>query len=94
MDESERNFTELINSIERSRSKVTQLIRQQEKAAVSRAEGLLERLKQEIEDLKRRNDELDQLSHTDNHIHFLQVTAPGNQGLAAHVSFLVELLVV
>ncbi|XP_067308643.1 E3 ubiquitin-protein ligase TRIM47-like isoform X2 [Pseudorasbora parva] len=70
--DSERIFTELIRSIERSRSEVTQLIRDQEKAAVSRAEGLLKRLEQEIDDLKKRDAELEQLSHTDNHIHFLQ----------------------
>ncbi|KAL0165851.1 hypothetical protein M9458_037695, partial [Cirrhinus mrigala] len=64
----ERIFTELIHSIERSRSEVTQRIRDQEKAAVSQAEGL----QQEIDDLKRRNAELEQLSHTDNHIYFLQ----------------------
>ncbi|XP_051989349.1 tripartite motif-containing protein 16-like isoform X1 [Xyrauchen texanus] len=70
--ESERIFTELIRSIERSRSEVTQLIRDQEKTAVSRAEGLLEQLEQEIADLRRRDAELDQLSHTEDHIHFLQ----------------------
>ncbi|XP_051727972.1 tripartite motif-containing protein 16-like protein [Ctenopharyngodon idella] len=69
---SERIFTELIRSIERSRSEVTQMIRDQEKAAVSRAEGLLKRLEQEIDDLSRREVELEQFSHTDNHIHFLQ----------------------
>ncbi len=74
MEDSERIFTDLIRSIERSRSEVTQLIRAQEKAAVSRAEEQLKRLEQEIEDLRRRNAELEQLSHTDNHIHFLQVT--------------------
>uniref|UniRef100_A0A673MT32 Tripartite motif-containing protein 16-like n=1 Tax=Sinocyclocheilus rhinocerous TaxID=307959 RepID=A0A673MT32_9TELE len=72
MEDSERIFTELIRSIERSRSEVTQLIRDQEKTAVSRAEGQLEQLEQEIEDLRRRDAELEQLSHTDNHIHFLQ----------------------
>ncbi|XP_051552734.1 tripartite motif-containing protein 16-like [Myxocyprinus asiaticus] len=72
VEESERIFTELIRSIERSRSEVTQLIRDQEKAAVSRAEGLLEQLEQEIADLRRRNAELEQLSHTEDHIHFLQ----------------------
>ncbi|XP_067308647.1 tripartite motif-containing protein 16-like [Pseudorasbora parva] len=70
--DSERIFTELIRSIERSRSEVTQLIRDQEKAAVSRAEGLLKRLEQEIDDLKKRDAELEQLSHTDDHISFLQ----------------------
>jgi len=74
VDESERIFTELIRSIERSRSEVTRLIRDQEKAAVTRAEGLLQQLEQEIDDLKRRDAELEQLSHTDDHVYFLQVT--------------------
>ncbi|KAK2903706.1 hypothetical protein Q8A67_008419 [Cirrhinus molitorella] len=48
------------------------LIRDQEKAAVSRTEGQLERLEQEINDLRRRDAELEQLSHTQDHIQFLQ----------------------
>ncbi|KAI2667833.1 E3 ubiquitin-protein ligase TRIM47 [Labeo rohita] len=70
--DSERIFTELIRSIERSRSEVTQLIRDQEKAAVSRAEEQMERLEQEIDNLRKRDAELEQLLHTDDHIHFLQ----------------------
>ncbi|XDV26126.1 hypothetical protein PO909_029909 [Leuciscus waleckii] len=72
VEDSERIFTELIRSIERSRSEATQQIRDQEKTAVSRAEGRLERLKQEINDLRRRETELEQLSHTQDHIQFLQ----------------------
>ncbi|KAL1248204.1 hypothetical protein QQF64_021522 [Cirrhinus molitorella] len=72
VEDSERIFTELIRSIERSRSELIRLIRDQEKAAVSRAEGRLERLKQEINDLRRRDAELEQLSHTQDHIQFLQ----------------------
>ncbi|XP_067249261.1 tripartite motif-containing protein 29-like [Chanodichthys erythropterus] len=72
VEDTERMFTELIRSIERSRSEATQRIRDQEKTAVSRAEGRLERLEQEINDLRRRNAELEQLSHTQDHIHFLQ----------------------
>ncbi|KAL1262252.1 hypothetical protein QQF64_007517 [Cirrhinus molitorella] len=72
VEDSERIFTELIRSIERSRSELIQLIRDQEKAAVSRAEGRLERLEQEINDLRRRDAELEQLSHTQDHIQFLQ----------------------
>ncbi|KAI7809371.1 putative finTRIM family [Triplophysa rosa] len=72
VEDSERIFTELIRSIERSRSEVIQLIRDQEKAAVSRAEELLKCLEQEIDDLRRRDTELEQLSHTDGHILFLQ----------------------
>ncbi|XP_062320872.1 E3 ubiquitin-protein ligase TRIM16-like [Osmerus eperlanus] len=69
---SERIFTELICSIERRRSEVKELIRAQQRAAVSQAEGLVERLEQEIAQLKRRDAELEQLSHTEDHIHFLQ----------------------
>ncbi|CAM4589086.1 unnamed protein product [Leuciscus chuanchicus] len=72
VEDSERIFTELIRSIERSRSEVTQLIRDQEKILISQTEVLLKRLEQEIEDLRRRDTELEQLSHTEHHIHFLQ----------------------
>ncbi|KAG9330568.1 hypothetical protein JZ751_023840 [Albula glossodonta] len=84
VENSERIFTELIRSIERRRSEVKELIRDQEKAAVSEAEGLLERLEQEIAELRRRDAELEQLSHTEDHIHFLQscqsVCAPPGPG--------------
>ncbi|KAL1259017.1 hypothetical protein QQF64_009594, partial [Cirrhinus molitorella] len=72
VEDSERIFTELIRSIERSRSELIRLIRDQEKAAVSQAEGRLEGLEQEINDLRRRDAELEQLSHTQDHIQFLQ----------------------
>ncbi|XP_063049864.1 tripartite motif-containing protein 16-like [Engraulis encrasicolus] len=70
--ESERMFTEMIRSIERRRSEVTKLIRAQEKAEVSRAEGLLKRLEQEIAELKRTDAEMKQLSLTQDPIHFLK----------------------
>ncbi|XP_058270102.1 E3 ubiquitin/ISG15 ligase TRIM25-like isoform X1 [Hemibagrus wyckioides] len=72
VDDSERIFTELISSMEKKRSEVMELIRSQEKAEVSRAERLLNQLEQEIADLKRRVTELEELSHTPDHIHFLQ----------------------
>ncbi|XP_026055419.1 tripartite motif-containing protein 16-like, partial [Carassius auratus] len=72
VEDSERIFTELIRSIESSRSELIRLIRDQEKTAVSRAEERLERLEQEINDLRRRDAELEQLSHTQDHIQFLQ----------------------
>ncbi|KAG9334006.1 hypothetical protein JZ751_009322, partial [Albula glossodonta] len=84
VEDSERIFTELIRSIERRRSEVKELIRDQEKAAVSEAEGLLERLEQEIAELRRRDAELEQLSHTEDHIYFLQscqsLCAPSGPG--------------
>ncbi|XP_058249462.1 tripartite motif-containing protein 16-like [Hemibagrus wyckioides] len=79
VDDSERIFTELISSMEKKRSEVTELIRAQEKAELSRAERLLDQLEQEIADLQRRVTELEQLSHTHDHIHFLQALASGRQ---------------
>ncbi|XP_035271017.1 tripartite motif-containing protein 16-like isoform X1 [Anguilla anguilla] len=97
VEDSERIFTDLIRSIERRRSEVKELIRDQEKAEVSRAEGLLERLEQEIAELRRRDAELEQFSHTEDHIQFLQscqsLCAPPGPGdlpsitVSPHVSF-------
>ncbi|XP_067314274.1 tripartite motif-containing protein 16-like protein [Pseudorasbora parva] len=72
VEDTERNFTELILTFERSCSEVTQLIRDQEEAIVSQIEGQLETLEQEINDLRRRDAELKQLVHTHHHINFLQ----------------------
>ncbi|XP_067271158.1 tripartite motif-containing protein 16-like protein [Pseudorasbora parva] len=72
VEDSEKIFTELICFIERCRLEATQRIRDQEKAAVSRAEVHLEQLEQEINDLRRRDAELEQLAQTHNHIYFLQ----------------------
>ncbi|XP_065152295.1 tripartite motif-containing protein 16-like protein isoform X2 [Paramisgurnus dabryanus] len=72
VEKSEKIFTELISCIERSRSEVTQLIRDQEKAVVSQAEGLLKQLEQEIKDLRRRKAELEKLSQNHDQIHVLQ----------------------
>ncbi|XP_062849714.1 tripartite motif-containing protein 16-like [Trichomycterus rosablanca] len=68
----ERICTELINSINRRCSEVKELIRDREKAAVSQAENVLKQLKEKIVELKRKDAELQQLSHTEDPIHFLQ----------------------
>ncbi|XP_063051971.1 tripartite motif-containing protein 16-like [Engraulis encrasicolus] len=72
VEESERMFTEMTRSIEKRCSEVTELIRAQEKAEVSRAEGLLKRLEQEIAELKRTDAEMKQLSLAQDPIHFLK----------------------
>ncbi|KAF4092064.1 hypothetical protein AMELA_G00016630, partial [Ameiurus melas] len=70
VEDSEMIFTEMISSMEKRCSEVTELIRTQEKAELSRAERLLEQLEQEIADLQRRVTELEQLSHTHDHLLF------------------------
>ncbi|XP_035271072.1 tripartite motif-containing protein 16-like [Anguilla anguilla] len=93
VEDSERIFTELISFIERRRSEVKELI----KAEVSRAEERLERLEQEMAELRRRDAELEQFSRTEDHIHFLQscqslcaLPGPGDLPritVSPHVSF-------
>ncbi|XP_073711523.1 E3 ubiquitin/ISG15 ligase TRIM25 isoform X6 [Misgurnus anguillicaudatus] len=74
VDDTERIFAELIRSIEKRRSEMTQLIRDQEKTAVGPAEGLIKHL----EDLEPKivglgtNAKLEQILKTEDHIHFLQ----------------------
>ncbi|XP_063062566.1 tripartite motif-containing protein 16-like [Engraulis encrasicolus] len=72
VENSERVFTEMIRSIEKRRSEVTKLIRDQERADVSRAEELMETLEQEIAELKRRVAEMEQFSQSENNISFLK----------------------
>ncbi|XP_060799562.1 tripartite motif-containing protein 16-like [Neoarius graeffei] len=72
VDDSGRIFTEMISSMEKKRSEMTELIRAWEKAELNQAERLLKQLEQEIADLQRRVTELEQLSHTHDHIHYLQ----------------------
>ncbi|MGH0175853.1 UNVERIFIED_CONTAM: hypothetical protein FKN15_074972 [Acipenser sinensis] len=71
--ESEKIFTQLIRSIDKIRSELTELIGAQENAAVNQAEGIMKKLEQEIAELRRRNAERKQLSETEDHIHFLQM---------------------
>lgn len=71
-------FEDMIRSIERMRSEVSKLIGINEKAAFNQAEALIERLEQEIDELKKKESGLKQLYSTEDHIHFLQVMCQGN----------------
>ncbi len=67
-------FSDLIRSIERCRTELLEMMDEQQKAAEKQEEELIEELEQEITSLKMRNTELEQLSHTEDHLHFLQVS--------------------
>ncbi|KAI4880077.1 hypothetical protein NFI96_013385, partial [Prochilodus magdalenae] len=73
---SEKLLTELIHSIRKRRSEVAELIRAQEMAALIETEELMEKLRQEMADLNIKDSELEVLSHTRNHVHFLQRFQP------------------
>uniref|UniRef100_A0A3Q3FHB0 RING-type domain-containing protein n=1 Tax=Kryptolebias marmoratus TaxID=37003 RepID=A0A3Q3FHB0_KRYMA len=65
-------FTELINLLKKRHSDVEQQIRSQQTAAVSQIQEFEGRLEQEITQLRRTAAELEQLSNTNDDIHFLQ----------------------
>ncbi|XP_033478003.2 tripartite motif-containing protein 16-like [Epinephelus lanceolatus] len=71
VEHSEKIFTELIRLMEKRRSDVKQQLRWQQETEVSRVKELQEKLEQEITELKRKDAELEQLSHTEDHTQFL-----------------------
>ncbi|KAI7813976.1 bloodthirsty-related gene family [Triplophysa rosa] len=66
-------FSALIRSIERRQTELLEMMDEQQKAAEKQDEDLIKDLEQEITELKWRDSELEQLSHTDHHLHLLQI---------------------
>ncbi|XP_054891404.1 tripartite motif-containing protein 16-like [Poeciliopsis prolifica] len=71
VEDSEEIFTELIRLLQKRSSEVKQQIRSQQETEVSRVKDVEEKLQQEITELKRKDAELEQLSHTQDHNQFL-----------------------
>ncbi|XP_054876215.1 E3 ubiquitin/ISG15 ligase TRIM25-like [Poeciliopsis prolifica] len=71
VEDSEKIFTELIGLLQKRSSDVKQQIRSQQETEVSRVKDVQEKLQQEITELKRKDAELEQLSHTEDHTQFL-----------------------
>lgn len=74
LNENERIFTELLRTMERKYNEVKEMIHTHERTTVTQAEMLLDRLEEEITLLRKKHNDLEKLSHTDDHIHFLQVS--------------------
>ncbi|CAL8315716.1 unnamed protein product [Merluccius merluccius] len=62
----------LMSSIKKWRDDFNQTVKEKLKSTEKQAEGLIKELEQEIEDLTNRSSEVKQLSHTEDHLHFLQ----------------------
>ncbi|XP_032426172.1 tripartite motif-containing protein 16-like [Xiphophorus hellerii] len=71
VEDSEKIFTQLIRLLQKRSSEVKQQIRSQQETEVSRVKDVQEKLEQEITELKRKDAELEQLSHTEDHSQFL-----------------------
>ncbi|XP_056443666.1 zinc finger protein RFP-like [Gadus chalcogrammus] len=65
-------LTALICCIEKYQDDLNQMVKERLKSTEKQAEDLIKELEQEIEDLTNRSSEVKQLSHTKDHLHFLQ----------------------
>ncbi|XP_007567251.1 tripartite motif-containing protein 16 isoform X2 [Poecilia latipinna] len=70
--ESDKTFHEMLQAVERWKSEINQMIMANMQAAMTQADGYVERLEQEIMELQRRDAELRQILETEDNIHFLQ----------------------
>ncbi|XP_060782184.1 E3 ubiquitin-protein ligase TRIM39-like [Neoarius graeffei] len=66
-------FSALTRCIERSQAELCKVMEEKQNTAKMQAEDFVKELEQEINELKRRNTELEQLSHTEDHLHLLQI---------------------
>ncbi|XP_075905990.1 tripartite motif-containing protein 16-like [Nelusetta ayraudi] len=71
MKDSEDIFTQMIRLLEKRCSEVQQEVRSTQQTEVSRVKELQKKLEQEMTELKRRDAELDKISHTLDHSQFL-----------------------
>ncbi|XP_056459131.1 E3 ubiquitin-protein ligase TRIM39-like [Gadus chalcogrammus] len=65
-------FTALMRRVEKCRDDFNQTVKERLKTTEKQAEDLIKELEQEIEDLTNRSSEVKPLSHTKDHLHFLQ----------------------
>lgn len=71
--DTEKIFSELILLIEKRSSDMKQQIRVQQETEINRVNELLEELEEELNELKRKDTELEKLSHTEDHTQFLNM---------------------
>ncbi|CAJ1086076.1 tripartite motif-containing protein 16-like [Xyrichtys novacula] len=69
---SSKIFGELISSLKKNCTSLEKLVEAQEKKEVAQAEGLQLQLEEEISKLRKRDTDLEQISHVDDNIHFIQ----------------------
>lgn len=66
-------FSALFRSMERIQAELVKMIQEKQTAAEQRAARLFTELELEITELERRRSEMEQLSHSGDHLHLLQV---------------------
>lgn len=75
MENTEKIFSKLIQSIEALCFEVTEMIKAKEQMELDEAHGFMEKLEQEIAEFKRRDAEYDTLAHLGDKTQFLKVAS-------------------
>lgn len=88
--ETERIFIQMIQSIESLCSELTEMINVKEQMELDEAHGFMEKLEQEIVEMKRRDAKYDQLLHLDDKSQFLKVTSVAVTSIKYFFSFLLK----
>ena len=76
-------FSALMNCIERSQAELIHVIEEKKRTTEKQADGIIKDLQQEINELKKRNSELRQLSQAEDPLHLLQNVTSVNTRPAA-----------
>ncbi|XP_073716079.1 E3 ubiquitin-protein ligase TRIM39-like isoform X2 [Misgurnus anguillicaudatus] len=66
-------FSDLIRSIERCQTELLEMMEEEQKAEEKQDEDLIKNLKQEITELKWRDRELEKITHSEDHLHLIQI---------------------
>ncbi|XP_065150270.1 E3 ubiquitin-protein ligase TRIM39-like [Paramisgurnus dabryanus] len=66
-------FSDLIRSIERCQTELLEMMEEEQKAEEKQDEDLIKDLEQEITELKWRDSELEEITHSEDHLHLIQI---------------------
>nr|XP_055029290.1 E3 ubiquitin-protein ligase TRIM39-like isoform X3 [Misgurnus anguillicaudatus] len=66
-------FSDLIRSIERYQTELLEIMEEEQKAEEKQDEDLIKDLEQEITELKMRDSELEKITHSEDHLHLVQI---------------------
>uniref|UniRef100_UPI0037E84A02 E3 ubiquitin/ISG15 ligase TRIM25-like n=1 Tax=Semicossyphus pulcher TaxID=241346 RepID=UPI0037E84A02 len=72
LEDSEALFADMALRLEKTKAEVRARLEAKERAVVGRAERDMEMLEKDLEELRRRDEEISQLLHTEDNAHFLQ----------------------
>nr|XP_055030022.1 E3 ubiquitin-protein ligase TRIM39-like isoform X1 [Misgurnus anguillicaudatus] len=70
---SDELFSDLIRSIERCQTELLEMMEEEQKAEEKQDEDLIKDLEQEITELKWRDSELEKITHSEDHLHLIQI---------------------